>query len=113
MIFVIIRVSDSELEGALCRAELENGEFTVAVNQDHFVVQLALHAKPINKMALNLMITREIAAEVTQDDKMMARMFGRGIREKIDSLGEPDKPRLVCRLLMDRVRESSNQKVAA
>jgi hypothetical protein len=60
----IFRQSDAVLEGALCRAVIRDTDIFVEVNADHPIVQEALKARPVNRMALNLMIVGELAQAI-------------------------------------------------
>lgn len=110
---VIVPVSDAEMQGALCSAEFSSDQVIVSVNADHNVVQLAMKSRPINRMALNLMITREMAAEIAADPQLVKRLFNQKICEQIDSLAEKERPRFIARLLMDRVRDAPEMDEAA
>jgi hypothetical protein len=48
-------LSDAEMEGALCRVDLIREAVTASVNRDHAVIKSAMEARPINRMALNLL----------------------------------------------------------
>ena len=98
--------SDEQMEGTLCKAELyqNDSEILVTVNKDHPVVRETLKAKPVNRMALNMMTTREIAAEIVKRAIVLKRVFPAHILETIDSRPDDAQAQYVARLLMDRVR---------
>jgi hypothetical protein len=99
--------SDQDLDGLLCRAELRGGDtIAVLVNKDHEVVAEALKAKPVNRMALNMLTTREIASEIVKEDEVLERLFARHVLETIEQKRENGggEEQYVARLLIDRVR---------
>lgn len=96
-------VSDEDVEGSLCRAELRGGgSIIVRVNREHEVVQEALKAKPINRMALNMLTTREIADELAKDESVLERLFGKRLLSEIKDR-EDSQVQFIARLLIDRV----------
>ena len=105
--------SDTELDHALCKADLHSdGVIHVLVNEDHDVVVQALKAKPVNRMALNMLTTREIAAEIVKDEQILKRLFKGHVLETIEERrGDGADAQYVARLLIDRVHRV-DQKVA-
>jgi len=101
----VIETSDADLEGLLCKCEkIGQHEIMVSVNSDHSVVKEALQKRPINRMALNLLITREIADMVAEDDALRRVMFRPGVLREIEARDEDMRPAFIARLLMDRAR---------
>ena len=102
---IISTASDNEMEGLLCTAQLEGNGVLVAVNKDHRVVQEALRSEPINRMALHLLVIREIAALIVAEQRLMNRLFGRSQREQIEAkIDERSREAFVARLLIDQIK---------
>ena len=59
--------TDARLEGMLCDVITVDDQIKVMINKDHPVVIEAMKAKPMNRTALNLLITREISALIGSD----------------------------------------------
>jgi Histidine kinase-, DNA gyrase B-, and HSP90-like ATPase len=104
--------SDEQMETLLCRADLRgNDTIVVMVNKDHEIVQEALKARPVNRMALNMMTTREIASEIVKDDDLLKRMFSRHAYEAIEArkTNGGGEAQFVARLLIDQVHAPSRK----
>lgn len=103
---VIERLTDMQMDGELCRVEPNKDDLIVLVNKDHDVIQECLKEKPVNKMALTLLIAREMAALAENDEGFMNRLFGkrRGLMDQINA--KSGRGSFICRLLMDRSRSS-------
>jgi hypothetical protein len=104
----IYQEGDAALEGALCRAEVRGNDIFVAVNKDHAFVQEALKARPVNRMALNVMIVDELAREIVEvDDGILIRkIFHRDVASVIYGIEHNHhRSRIVARRLIDRVRD--------
>jgi hypothetical protein len=99
-------VDDVDVDGALCKAELRGGgSILVQVNREHEIVQEALKAKPINRMALNVLTTREIAHELVKADELLELLFSKRVLLEIAEREEHDsQAQYVARLLIDRIR---------
>jgi hypothetical protein len=101
-------VSDADMLGALCRLEILSDNETnlrVEINKEHDVVQELLKAKPINRMALHLMVTREIASALVEYPGMIKRSLAPKIIKVLDALQEnAHKERKLARILMDSAR---------
>lgn len=104
----IYRQSDAVLEGTLCRALIRGTDIFVEVNADHPIVQEALKAKPVNRMALNLMIVGELAQAIVDVNGgcLIKRIFHRDVAAAIcDIEYNHHRSRIVARRLIDRVRD--------
>jgi hypothetical protein len=111
----IHKTPDNEIGGALCRLDLLSDNDTtlrVEVNKDHEVIEELLKARPLNRMGLNLMITREIAAALCERPALLERVVTAKLKRKLETADNQTKKkeRLLARLLMDSARRP---KVAA
>jgi len=104
----IYQESDSALEGALCQAGIRGNDIFVAVNRDHAFVQEALKARPVNRMAFNVMIVDELARAIVEVDDgiLIKKIFHRDVASAIYGIEHNHhRSRIVARRLIDRVRE--------
>jgi hypothetical protein len=97
--FEITPLDDAGMGGRLCMAEASADDVLLFVNRDHAVVQTALERKPINRLALELMVTRELADLIANNDILRKKAFGRRARD-FDEANPGD----IHRYLMDHVR---------
>jgi hypothetical protein len=101
----IVRASNDDMEMALCKFDVGSDattNFTVYVNEEHEIIQEMLLAEPLNKMALHLMVTREIAAGLIKHDAIVERCVSREIKQFLAESDEPaTRERMLARLLMD------------
>lgn len=98
----IAKVSDHEIDGLLCLAELRQGkDIIVSVNKDHIVIQTALIQRPVNKMLLNQAIIGEIANELASDPDICRQVFRRRHADAILAEDAPatQRNRRIVRLL--------------
>jgi Histidine kinase-, DNA gyrase B-, and HSP90-like ATPase len=105
-----IEQNDTAMKGALCRlqilSEAENN-LKIEVNIEHPVMQELLYGtNPIQKLALILLVTREIAASLADNEAVLRRFVVPRLMRKLDQLGTDNghKERLLARLLMDSAR---------
>jgi hypothetical protein len=102
----IVRVTDEELESALCTAEVTRHTIEVWVNKDHEMIQTAMMKKPINKSFLNYTVIREVAVEVAKHGDVARRVFPPRVIKQLEE--KRDDPRyrekLITRMLLDRIR---------
>jgi len=100
--------TDDEIEGALCRLNVMSDKETslvIEVNKDHSVIEEALKANPVNRMALSLMATREIAAAIIKHDNIIKRALTPQLRARLEAVSdEVARERLLARILMDATR---------
>jgi hypothetical protein len=105
---ITVPTNDAQMEGQLCRAQIEGAGVMVLVNKDHHAVQEALKQKPINRLALLLMIVAEISEAICALDNSAAfirKMFSRSVATSVNDLQSPrDRARRMARLLIDRAR---------
>lgn len=105
---IIIPQSNHRLNGALCQAELDQDGIMILINKDHDVVKEALKQRPINRMALNIMIVMEMAeciVSLADSHKFIGRLFHNKTALVINHMNDPrDKARVLIRELIDRVR---------
>jgi len=94
--------SDADLEHLLCRVVVEGDGMIVQVNGDHPYIQEAMKAQPINRMALNGVITGEMARVIVENKVLMNRVFKRRVRQAIEE--NPDPAAYAHRLLLDMCR---------
>jgi hypothetical protein len=98
-------VSDEAMDGALCRLQIlseHETDLRVEINKDHEVVTELLKARPINKMGLNLMVTREIAASLCDHPQILKRALAPKVLNKLEQFSDNgDRERAFARLLMD------------
>ena len=110
-------VSDREIDGAMCRMGVISEHETnlrVEINKEHEVVQELLKPRQLNKMALNLMVTREIGAALVKHPQLMRRILARRVQAKLDTLqDDSSRERLLARLLMDSARRPRLDEAAA
>ena len=106
---ITVPTNDVQMEGQLCRAQIEGSGVIVLVNKDHYAVQKALRQKPINRLALLLMIVHEISEAICALDDSAAfirKMFSRQVATSLNDLQSPrDRARRMARLLIDRARD--------
>lgn len=100
-------VSDAQMLGRLCDAALRGADVVVYVNKDYPAIQEAMVAKPINRMALNLLVTGEIAPVLAADRKLWRRVFKakRSVVVDLESREEREREQVIHRLLMDAVHK--------
>jgi hypothetical protein len=104
----IYQEGDAALEGALCQAGVRGNDIFVAVNRDHAFVQEALKARPVNRMALNVMIVDELARAIVEvdDGVLIKKIFHRDVASAIYGIEHNHhRSRIVARRLIDRVRD--------
>jgi hypothetical protein len=104
----IYQEGDAALEGALCQAGVRGNDIFVAVNRDHAFVQEALKARPVNRMALNVMIVDELARAIVEVDDgiLIKKIFHRDVASAIYGIEHNHhRSRIVARRLIDRVRD--------
>ena len=106
-IFRIVRQTDADLEGRLCQVfrDDKTGVPYAGVNQEHRIVREALKAHPVNRMALEMMVTRELADLLSHDDALRISAFRDDEREQLDALH--NNPQSIHRLLIDRVKDGA------
>jgi len=76
-------------------------------NKDHEVIQELLKSRPINRMGLNLLITREIAAALCDRPALLQRVLTSKLKRKLETAnGQTKQERLLARLLMDSTRRT-------
>lgn len=101
-------VSDADMIGALCRLEILSDNETnlrVEINKELDVIQELLKARPINRMALHLLVTREIASALVEHPAMVKRSLAPKIIRVLDALPDnAQKERKLARILMDSAR---------
>jgi hypothetical protein len=103
----IYQESDAALDGALCQTGVRGNDIFVAVNRDHSFVQEALKARPVNRMALNMMIGDELARAIVEVDDgiLIKKIFHRDVASAICGIEHNHhRSRIVARRLIDRVR---------
>jgi len=104
----IYQDGDTALEGALCQAGVRGNDIFVAVNRDHAFVQEALKVRPVNRMALNVMIVDELARAIVEIDDgiLIKKIFHRDVASAIYGIEHNHhRSRIVARRLIDRVRD--------
>jgi len=72
--------------------------------QDHDVVKEMLRARPVNEMALKLMLTRELAASLIKHESVLNRIMTPDKHAVLEQNGEGDdqqRERVLARILMD------------
>jgi hypothetical protein len=97
------RMSDPDMDGHLCRAEESRGQVAVFINADHSAVKIALEKEPTNRLALALMVLREVAGLLAHNDGLRRTTFSPSQLTKIEAVGEDLREGLIFRTLMDRV----------
>jgi histidine kinase/DNA gyrase B/HSP90-like ATPase len=106
---ITVPTNDVQMEGQLCTAQIEGTGVMVLVNKDHYAVQKALKQKPINRLALLLMIVHEISEAICALDDSAAfirKMFSRPVATSLNDLQSArDRARKMARLLIDRARD--------
>jgi hypothetical protein len=106
---VLVQETDEEMEGMLCTVLNSDGDIAIAVNKDHAVVQTALQSRPINRMALNLLVTREIAMMLSEEEVHYRKVFPPKVTKLLDYMDEVTRERYIARLLVDRVIDNLAQ----
>ena len=101
----IIRQTDDQMDGMLCRADVEPGLIKVTINKDHPVIQACLVSHPVNKMCLNSWVVNEIADGLRDNKKAAAQLLPKKLTDRIIDLSEIEQRRAIARFLMDRVKE--------
>lgn len=106
----LIPQNDAAMKGALCRMEIlsdSENNLRIEVNTEHPVMSELLYGtSPIQRLALNLLVTREIAASLADNEAVLRRFVVPRLMRKLDQLGADNghKERLLARLLMDSAR---------
>jgi hypothetical protein len=100
----IVKVEDDQIDGLMCRVDIEGNRVDCFVNKDHEDVQEALIARPPNRLALRFMIVAGIAQEISKRRALLVKAFPRSVIDKVDQLDDRLRPGFITRLLMDRVQ---------
>ena len=104
----IYPTNDVQMEGMLCRAEIKGDEVMMLVNRDHAVVKTAMQSKPINRMALNLLVVTELSESIVvlqEGEKFVKKLFHPRLATLINDLEDKrNRSRTIARQLVDRVR---------
>jgi len=116
----LVKQTDTEMDHALCSIDEEvmserdaATEIAIQVNIEHEVVLEMLQGRPTNKMALNLMLTRELAAALSHHPKLMDRILAPRIKRVLNQLGENGaRERYLARALMDSARRPKADEAA-
>jgi hypothetical protein len=98
----IFQDTDAKMQGMLCTVMNSGNDVMVVVNRDHVVVQTALHTRPVNRMALILLVTREIAMMLAEEHDLYKQVFAPKVTKLLDQLDEVTRQRYMARLLLDR-----------
>lgn len=101
----ITKLDDAAMDGRLCYVERDRDGVVAFVNEDHPIVKEALKAQPLNRMALELLVTREIADLLEKDEELRVRSFRLQEQELIEARGAAGAT--IHRLLIDRVRREA------
>jgi len=106
----IIFMSDSDIGGDLCRAEVlytRNNKTAVSVyvNRDHNTIKVATEQHPVNRMAMAILVAQAVALQVVIHPDVLRAWFGRKLAEHIQALQSEFRVPFVLRLLMDRFRD--------
>jgi hypothetical protein len=111
------RQTDDFLDHALCRVPITSDRdniVSILVNKEHPVVLELLQSKPLNRMALHLMLTRELAAALIDHPLLQTRILSPKIRHLLEVF--PDngsRERYLARILMDSARRPKVESDAA
>lgn len=102
----LIDATDEELDGLLCRVDVEGHSLLGFINTEHPFVDAALRDSPPNRRALQKLVVDAVAARVMEYADLIPKMFPPAIVRRLDSLEEGSlRHGLLVRLLIDRVRE--------
>jgi hypothetical protein len=100
--------SDKEIDGAMCRMAVISEHETnlrVEINKEHEVIEELLKPRQLNRLPLNMMVTREIASALIKHPQLMRRILARRVQAKLDTfMDDGSRERLLARLLMDSAR---------
>ncbi len=107
----LVPLPDADMSQLLCRVERANDGVIVYVNAEHEYMNEALKAKPINRMALNGVITREIASLLLEDEDLFRGAFKPSVRRLI--LGSESPEAMAHRVLLDRCQRTPAEEDAA
>jgi hypothetical protein len=100
---------DHQVDGALCMTQFLGGDdVAMLINRDHSIVKDAMKAKPVNKMALHIMIVSELCESITalpDRGAFVRKIFPRNVASSILEKEDPrSRARFATRQLIDRVR---------
>jgi hypothetical protein len=100
--------SDEEMNGGLCQLNIvsdNDKSLRVQINKEHDVVKEILKARHMNRVALILMVTREIAGELVHRPAMLSRVLAPKIRRVIEAIEDDrQRERKLARMFMDAAR---------
>ena len=97
--------TDARLEGMLCDVITVDDQIKVMINKDHALVIEAMKAKPMNQMALNLLMTREIGALIGSSIELCEAVFDKKTADDLAKHSDDERrKRAVARILIDSIR---------
>jgi hypothetical protein len=100
----VLPQSNEQMKGMLCKADIEPGLVAVSINTDHLIVQECMKQRPINKMALLLLVTREIATALTKKMEITKSALPKKFYQDLIDKDPDDQQRYIMRYLMDHVK---------
>lgn len=103
-------VSDRELQGALCRIDVQGRSLGGTINEDHPFVQAAMASRPPNRLAFyHLVITGIVDGILHQRPALLDEMLKPAARELIKAHEDDPQLRrgLLVRILLDHIREAA------
>ena len=101
-------VSDQQLQGALCRIDVQGRSLGGTINEDHPFVQAAIASRPPNRLAFyHLVITGIVDGILQQRPALLDEMLKPAARELVKAHEDDPQLRrgLLVRILLDHIRE--------
>jgi hypothetical protein len=100
----LLPCTDAEMHGLLCRADPSRDGVDVFINSGHVAVKQAMVQRPINRLALHMMVTAHIAATVVRTPGLIEKCFRPYVVRDIELIDEDQREGMVMRMLMDSIR---------
>lgn len=103
-------VSDRELQGALCRIDVQGRSLGGTINEEHAFVQAAMASRPPNRLAFyHLVITGIVDGILHQRPALLDEMLKPAARELVNAHKDDPQLRrgLLVRILLDHVRDAA------
>lgn len=106
----LIKETNENLSGALCRVQRENQydrNFKIEINNDHPIIKTLMTERPLNKVALHLMLCRELAAGLLEfGDNLINEVLPQSMKKQLAPLSDTQKQRTLYRLLFDSAKRA-------
>lgn len=104
----LVDASDLEMEGLLCRIDVEGESMLGFINSEHPFVQDAISDVPPNRRALHKMVVDAIAARIVENRSLLEKILPPASLQKLESFPEQClRHGWLVRTLIDKVKDES------